>query len=448
MCDTFVALPTVTNDGSVIFGKNSDREPNEAQSLEYHPPQTYSKRKTLHCTYLEIPQVQETYAVLIGRPFWMWGAEMGANEKGVVIGNEAVFTKMPYVRKDGLTGMDMVRLALERAASAEEALEVILQLLADYGQGGLCGYEEKMFYHNSFLIADPTEAWVLETAGHLWAAKKIKDYYSISNGLTIGEEFDRSHPKLIETAGKKGWLKQGESFHFARCYSDWFYTTFSACRTRQSRSSQLLNNQKNTFNVRSAWAVLRDHGSEENYRPDGHFLANHVCAHAANKLSRHSTQTTGSLVAHLKPNENTFWVTGTAAPCTAVFKPVWFKHKVLPDIGPAPAAKYQPQTLWWRHEVLHRNVLADFEERLTVYKDERDKLEDNFLRSTQNHDGQNTFHISSEAFSKAREKTEAWIEKVKSLPVKNRPNKIYRSYWNRQNKKADIYIFTPFPACR
>jgi dipeptidase len=36
MCDTFVALPAVTPDGSVIFGKNSDREPNEAQALEYH----------------------------------------------------------------------------------------------------------------------------------------------------------------------------------------------------------------------------------------------------------------------------------------------------------------------------------------------------------------------------------------------------------------------------
>ena len=103
MCDTFVAMPSVTHDGSVIFGKNSDREPNEAQVLEYHPAAEYSNGKSLKCTYLEIPQVMKTNPVLISRPFWMWGAEIGANDKGVVIGNEAVFTKMPTGKEDRLT---------------------------------------------------------------------------------------------------------------------------------------------------------------------------------------------------------------------------------------------------------------------------------------------------------------------------------------------------------
>ena len=37
MCDTFVALPSETADGSILFGKNSNREPNEAQALEFYP---------------------------------------------------------------------------------------------------------------------------------------------------------------------------------------------------------------------------------------------------------------------------------------------------------------------------------------------------------------------------------------------------------------------------
>ncbi|MBU0528234.1 acyl-CoA--6-aminopenicillanic acid acyltransferase, partial [bacterium] len=169
MCDTFVAMPNITRNGSVIFGKNSDREPNEAQVLEYHPAVEFTKGQSLKCTYLNIPQVAKTNAVLISKPFWMWGAEIGANDKGVVIGNEAVFTKMPTEKEGHLTGMDLLRLALERADTSQIALEFIIELLADFGQGGPCGFEDKkLTYHNSFIIADSSEAWVLETSAHLW----------------------------------------------------------------------------------------------------------------------------------------------------------------------------------------------------------------------------------------------------------------------------------------
>ncbi|NQU27800.1 MAG: peptidase C69, partial [Candidatus Marinimicrobia bacterium] len=86
MCDTFVVLPSNTTGGSVLFGKNSDREPNEAQVVGLHPAQEFQENAKLQCTYLEIPQVRQTNAILISRPFWMWGAEIGANDRGVVIG--------------------------------------------------------------------------------------------------------------------------------------------------------------------------------------------------------------------------------------------------------------------------------------------------------------------------------------------------------------------------
>lgn len=447
MCDTFVVLPSSTADGSVIFGKNSDREPNEAQALEFHPAQAYPAGRTVNCTYLKIPQVSETRAVLLHRPFWMWGAEMGANEKGVVIGNEAVFTRMPLDRKGGLTGMDLLRLALERADTAGQAVETMIQLLADHGQGGICGYEDRrMSYHNSFICADPQEAWVLETAGPLWARRKVGGFASISNGLTIGEDFDACHPEAVRTAQRKGWLKKGEAFHFARCFSDWFYTTFSACRARQARSQGLIREGTaecgghSRFDVPSAFRILRDHGAEP-YFPDTHFLGNRICAHAANKLARNATQTTGSLVAHLKSRNPTCWATGTSAPCTGIFKPFWFGSEPLPDIGSVLKGTFQPDAVWWRHERLHRAVLLDYRARLEAYRAERDALEGEFIAKAAEVGGPDQQAAWTRgAFARAREATDRWLERVRDLPIERRTRWHYRRYWDGQNRRAGIEI--------
>jgi len=93
MCDTFGVLGK-----HKIFGKNSDRSPNEIQVLEYiegYKPE----EKLLKLTYLEIPQEKKVNSIIISRPKWMWGAEMGVNEYGLVIGNEAIFTKGRYEKK-------------------------------------------------------------------------------------------------------------------------------------------------------------------------------------------------------------------------------------------------------------------------------------------------------------------------------------------------------------
>ena len=49
--------------------------------------------------------------MILSKPSWMWGAEMGANEHGVCIGNEAVWTKAldENDKTEKLLGMDLVR---------------------------------------------------------------------------------------------------------------------------------------------------------------------------------------------------------------------------------------------------------------------------------------------------------------------------------------------------
>ena len=206
MCDTIVATPAATRGGVTLFGKNSDREPDEVQNLVIIPRKQHKAGEMVKCTYISVPQAAETARVLLSQPFWMFGAEMGANEHGVMIGNEAIFTR-EKPSATGLTGMDLLRLALERGRTAREALDTIISLLEEFGQGGNCGYRQKFFYMNSYLIADAGEAYVLECVKSWWAWKKITGIWSISNVLSLGKDFDAASPGLIENAVKKGLNK-------------------------------------------------------------------------------------------------------------------------------------------------------------------------------------------------------------------------------------------------
>lgn len=206
-CDTFVAFPPASPPNVVVFGKNSDRPQGEGQSIRRYPGGTHDSEDAnanLQCTYIEIPQAKQTHSVLLSQIDWMWGAEHGTNECGVVIGNEAVWTHVndESLSTKRLLGMDLVRLGLERGATAKEALQEITKLLQTHGQGGPCAHKDPSFtYHNSFLIADRTEAWILETAGRQWVAQQVKKgTRNISNVLTIRTDYDLCSEGLEEYA--------------------------------------------------------------------------------------------------------------------------------------------------------------------------------------------------------------------------------------------------------
>ena len=116
----------------------------------------------------------ETVGALVSRPWWLWGVEHGVNEAGVAIGNETIYTTLdPRDAPPALVGMDLVRLGLQRATTARAALEVMVGLLERYGQGGSGHVNADRPYWSSFLVADPAEAWVLETSGTAWAAEWV-----------------------------------------------------------------------------------------------------------------------------------------------------------------------------------------------------------------------------------------------------------------------------------
>jgi len=208
-CDTFVVI---AGDGvdHTVFGKNSDRPSTEAHEVVRFPRAKNADGCVLQCQYLKIPQVPETHAIILSRPAWLWGAEMGANEYGVCVGNEAVNSRLASECDDGvarLLGMDLVRLGLERGKTAREAVEAMTSLLEEFGQGGSCEEGGDWCYENGFLIADTKEAFILETAGtEYWATELIGkgQRRNISNGLSIREPY-MTHPKLLDLCKAKKW---------------------------------------------------------------------------------------------------------------------------------------------------------------------------------------------------------------------------------------------------
>lgn len=231
MCDT---IGRIHQTRGVFFAKNSDRHPTEVQVLErsdgslvyaqtprlakYEPQ--FGTLTTAHAT------LSHPYRALISRPSWIWGSEMGVNENGVVIGNEAVFTK-ERPRPDGLLGMDIVRLALHNSATATEAVTFILELLTQWGQGGDGSFVGTLTYSNSFMIADPKELYVLETAAAHWAVKRIEGHASISNAYSLRADYDRSDQESMGGDFTNRWRDRLMEF-------------FSKGRVRQQTTSLLL----------------------------------------------------------------------------------------------------------------------------------------------------------------------------------------------------------------
>ena len=200
MCDTLCVLGA----GRTLFAKNSDRPRDEVQVVEVHGRRPRGGR--LGTTHIEIDDAG-AHALLGSRPSWGWGLEHGVNEHRVAIGNERIFTvDDPRAVPPALTGMDLVRLGLERAASADEALEVMTALLERHGQGGRCSEHDDDPYWSSFLIADPRGAWILETSGRRWAARSVEGGAAISNRVTLGRDWTRASADLAPGADVTGWI--------------------------------------------------------------------------------------------------------------------------------------------------------------------------------------------------------------------------------------------------
>ncbi len=328
MCDTlYLRSMGPSAEGPTIFAKNSDREPNEIQLVEFYP--RTEREGKLKVTDSEVEFEGRTNAILISRPCWMWGAEMGINEYGVAIGNEALFTKRKH-SSHGLLGMDLLRIALEKGQDTERATEAIVEYLEKYGQGGSNSVTRKLYYDNSFLVADKNTSAVIETVGPEWRIIKTGSRAAISNislDFAVGPakdaeqsaNFSLRHDKLYTGFGK-GILRQG-------------FTSSSVDKLSQSNSNQL----------EGIMQVLRSHSSEFVHPSTG--SNSDVCMHAG-PLSR-INQTTNSMIIEIGQKRSVVWSTFSSNPCLSLFKPMVFANA---KVWPPPYS----EAYWVASERTHR----------------------------------------------------------------------------------------------
>jgi dipeptidase len=327
----------------MLFAKNSDRDPYEAQNLVVVPASNCTAGDPLKCTYVEVEQVDHTHEVFLCQPYWMWGAEMGANEHGLVIGNEALFTRVP-VPKVGLLGMDILRLALERTKETKEALDCITGLLQKYGQGGNCSQTHGMYYQNSFLIGDGKTAYVLETIGKEWAAKKVETTYAISNCITLGSDIEEHSPGLFEDAQRRGLSKSPADFSLRQSYTARFMTWAAGGRKRCDLATRRM--QPGGLTPQGMMDILRTHQNDGPVWVPKRGSNADVCMHHQGVLR--PSRSVNSLVAWHSPHGLRVFATGTPTPCLSVFNLTYVPGSGVPlSFSPGQETSNEAST-WWQ----------------------------------------------------------------------------------------------------
>jgi dipeptidase len=375
-----VALGNSTKSKKIIFAKNSDRPINEAQPLIIHQASDHAEGTMLKCTYISIPQVSHTYRVLGSQPYWLWGFEHGMNEHNVVIGNEAVWSKEPEEQKPGLLGMDLLRLGLERGKTAYEALKVITSLLEQYGQGGNAAINMEHRYHNSFLIADPNEAWIIETVGRRWVARRVEDIAGISNCYSTENHWDEGSQDIKEYAYQQGWASPDVEFNFAKTYTAMTVKHRNAY-PRLKRLNKLLKHHKGNIDHSTMKAILRDHFEGEIIEPrwspaDGLFVS--ICMHC---LDVNSSKTAAGTVVEIEKDKLSTWWSALSNPCCSVFAPFYINGTLPKNISCA-GATFSEDSLWWKAEQLIFAIEENYPKYSLLVRDRQRKLEEELAKQT------------------------------------------------------------------
>ncbi len=252
-CSSFLVTKGASENGSVMITYTCDGE--FLYKLDYIPAQDHKPDEFIEIKSWggkvkgKIKQIPHTYSV-VGL----------MNEFQVAIGETTFGGRKELVNSDGLLNyFTLMGIALQRAKTAREAIQVMTELVAEYGYSSS---------GESFSIADKNEAWIMEMIGpgsggegaH-WVALRIPDGYisAHANMSRIGE-FPLDDPEnclysenIISFAEEKGYYdrKSGKRFNFRYAFDPPKPSSLRTCAAR-------------------VWSMFRRSAPSLNFSPDFH----------------------------------------------------------------------------------------------------------------------------------------------------------------------------------
>ena len=163
-----------------------------------------------------------------------------SNEHSLFI-TETTFGGRPELEdpKGGIDYGSLIYITLQRAKTAREAIDIIVELANTYGY---CSSGE------SFSLIDTEEAWIMELIGKgpedkgiVWVARRIPDGYVSAHAnqarITTFPWDDPENclyaPDVADVARKFGWFEgKNEDFSFAEAYAPADFSALRGCEAR------------------------------------------------------------------------------------------------------------------------------------------------------------------------------------------------------------------------
>ena len=229
-CTGFIIGKDLTTDGSTLYGRTEDLEPNHNKNFvvrerKYNKAGDKFVDETNGFSF-DLPAVSYKYtAVPDVTPEQGVFDEAGFNEEGVSISatvsasaNDDIQKVDPYV-KDGITESALTSVVLHHVKTAKEGVELLAKIVREKGAAE----------GNIVTIADKTGVWYMEIlSGHQYAAIKFPDdkYAVFPNTFFLGS-VDKNDTEntilsadLEKIAQDAGTYKEiNGSFHVAQSYN-------------------------------------------------------------------------------------------------------------------------------------------------------------------------------------------------------------------------------------